>query len=77
MELHKTDFQNACTHNLSLGTLDNDRENLLKVTTKDAGKSTKRLFRVPQVSKSAIDCLHDMLMPHRSLIPNNQFGSIN
>ena len=70
-------FLHAATHNLSPGSLDNDRKDLLEVPTKNNRKSTKWLVRVPQVSEGAINCLHDMLVLHWSLIPNHQVSLFN
>jgi hypothetical protein len=63
---------NRSSHNLSPGTFENNWQDLLKVTTKNNGKTTKGLFRVVQLPKGAINCLHNMSMLHGSLIPNDQ-----
>src|ERR1700733_4064672 len=60
------------SHNLCSGTLENDRQDLLKVATKNNGKTTKGLLRVAQIPKGAISCLHDVTMLHGCLIPNDQ-----
>ena len=60
------------SHNLSSGTLEDHWQDLLKVPTKNNGKSTKRPVTVVQISKRAINSLHDMMMLHRCLIPNDQ-----
>src|SRR6266852_2810731 len=65
-------FSYAGTDNLRSGTLDNDRQDLLKVATKYHGKTTKGLVRITQIPKRAINCLHDVTMLHGCLIPNDQ-----
>jgi hypothetical protein len=50
------------THNLSSETLENDRQDLLKIPTKNNDKTTKGLIRVTQISKSAIHYLYNVLM---------------
>ena len=68
----QTGTLHAGTNNLSPGTLENDRQDLLKVTTKNDSKATKRLVRVPQVPKRAIHSLHDVAVLHGGLIPYDQ-----
>ena len=65
------------SHNLSSGTLENHWQDLLKVPSKNNGKSTKRPVTVVQVSKRAINSLYDMVMLHGCFIPNNQVSIID
>ena len=68
----------ARCYSLASGTLDDNRQDLPKVPTKDNTKTTKRLFRVVKdVSESVIHCLHVMVMLHRGLIPNDQVSHTN
>jgi hypothetical protein len=65
------------SYNLSLGTLEDDQQDLLKVPTKDNSKTTKGLVRVAQIFKEAINCLHDVTMLHGCLIPYDQVSLMN
>jgi len=68
----------ARCYSLASGTLDDNRQDLPKVPTKDNTKTTKRLFRVVKdVSESAIHCLHIVTMLHKGLIPNDQVSHMN
>jgi hypothetical protein len=68
----------ARSYSLASGTLDNDRQDLPKVTTKNNSKATKRLFRVVEnISESAVNCLHVMAMLHRGLIPDDHVSHAN
>jgi len=57
---------------LRSGTLENDRQDLLKVTTKDNGKTTKGLVRIVQIFERVVNSLHDVMMQHGCFIPNDQ-----
>src|SRR5882672_10275450 len=68
----------ARCYSLASGTLDDNRQDLPKVPTKDNTKATKGLFRVVKdVSESAIHCLHIVTMLHSGLIPNEQVSNKN
>jgi hypothetical protein len=54
--------------NLWAGTFDNDREDLLEVTTKDHSETTKRHIRVTNISTGTIKCLLTVSMLHCDLI---------
>src|SRR5258708_8396418 len=64
-------------HNLSSRTLEDNRQNLLEVTTKHYGNTTKGPIRVTPVPEGAIHCFHDVVVLHRSLIPNDQVSLAN
>jgi hypothetical protein len=51
-----------------VGIFDNDREDLLEVTTKDHSETTKRYVRVMNISASTIKCLLTVSMLHCDLI---------
>src|SRR5713101_1934155 len=68
----KDGFFYAGPYNLRSGTLENDRQDLLKVTTKDNGKTTKGLVRIAQIFERAVNSLHDVTMQHGCFIPNDQ-----
>jgi len=68
----KDRFDHTGPYNLSSGTLENDWQDLLKVSTKDNSKTTKGLVRVAQIPKGAIHCLHNMTVLHGCLIPYDQ-----
>src|SRR5882757_1214068 len=60
------------SYNLSSRTLENDWQDLLKVSTKDNSKTTKGLVRVAQILKGTMHCLHNVTMLHGCLIPYDQ-----
>jgi len=68
----KDGFFYAGPYNLRSRTLENDRQDLLKVTTKDNGKTIKGLVRIAQIFERAVNSLHDVTMQHGCFIPNDQ-----
>jgi hypothetical protein len=70
-EVSKEISLHAGFDNLSPGTLNDNRKDLLKVPTKNNKKTTKWLVKVPQVFEGAIDSLYDMLVLHGCLISNH------
>ena len=68
----------AGSHNLWPGTLEDNRKDLLKVSTKDNAKTTKWLvLTVPQIFKSGVNCPHNVLVLHGCLIPDDQVSFAN
>ena len=63
--------------NIRPGTLDDNRKDLLKVSTKDNKKATKGSIGIANVLEGAVDGLMDVIMLHRCFIPYDQIGVAN
>src|SRR6202023_478730 len=59
------------------GSLDDDRKDLLKVSTKDNRKATKGSIGVANIPEGAVDSLMKVTMLHGCLIPNDQISIAN
>ena len=62
------------TDNLGSRTLLDDRQDLVKVTSKYHRHTTKEFIRLENVFHSAVDSFMEMTMLHECLVPKNQTG---
>src|ERR1700723_136903 len=60
------------TNNLRSRTLFNDRQDLVKVASKNHRNTTKGFIRLQNIFQSAVVSFMEMTMLHECLIPNDQ-----